>query len=97
MALLKSDPALTLLQSKAAPGEEIFAYPYCAMYYFLSATVNPTRYAALMYNFNTPSQFEEVVTVLDQRRVRYVVWNTGFGKRCENLLSRDEESAATTN
>ena len=78
VALLKSDPALSLLQSKAAPGEEIFAYPYCAMYYFLSGTVNPTRYAAIMYDFNTPSQFEEVVTVLDQRRVKYVVWNNGF-------------------
>ncbi len=81
VALLKSDPALSLLQSKATPGEEIFAYPYCAMYYFLSGTVNPTRYAAIMYDFNTPSQFQEVVTVLDQRRVKYVVWNNGFLKR----------------
>jgi hypothetical protein len=80
VALLKSDPALTLLQSKTTPGEEIFAYPYCAMYYFLSGTVNPTRYAAIMYDFNTDSQFHEVVTVLDQRRVKYVVWNKGFEK-----------------
>jgi hypothetical protein len=80
VALLKSDPALSLLQSKTSPGEEIFAYPYCAMYYFLSGTVNPTRYAAIMYDFNTPSQFQEVVTVLDQRRVKYVVWNKGFEK-----------------
>jgi hypothetical protein len=78
VALFKSDPVLTLLQSKTAPGEEIFAYPYCAMYYFVSATTNPTRYGALLYDFNTPSQFEEVVRVLEQRRVRYVVWNTGF-------------------
>jgi hypothetical protein len=78
VALLKSDHVLTLLQSKTAPGEEIFVYPYCAMYYFLSATANPTRYAALMYDFNTGSQFEEAVTVLDQRRVKYVVWNNGF-------------------
>jgi hypothetical protein len=78
VALLKSDPALSLLQSKANPGDEIFAYPYCAMYYFLSGTANPTRYAAIMYDFNTGSQFEEVVTVLDQRRIKYVVWNYGF-------------------
>jgi hypothetical protein len=78
VALLKSDPVITLLQSKAGPGEEIFAYPYCAIYYFLSATTNPTRYGALLYNFDTPSQFEEVVRVLDQRRVRYVVWNAGL-------------------
>jgi hypothetical protein len=78
VASLKSDPVLTLLQSKARAGEEIFAYPYCAMYYFLTATANPTRYGGLMYNFNTPEQFDEVITVLDERRVRYVVWNNGF-------------------
>jgi Dolichyl-phosphate-mannose-protein mannosyltransferase len=78
VALLKSDPAVALLQSRTNPGEEIFAYPYCAMYYFLSATTNPTRYAGIVYDFNTPSQFDEVVTVLDQRRVKYVVWNNGF-------------------
>ena len=83
VALFKTNPALTFLQGKADAGEEIFAYPYCAMYYFLSGTVNPTRYAALLYNFNTPSQFEEVVAVLDQRRVRYVVWNTGFEKSAQ--------------
>jgi hypothetical protein len=78
VALLRSDPVLTLLQSKTAPGEEIFVYPYSAMYYFLSSTENPTRYAALMYDFNTPSQFDEVVTVLDRHQVKYVVWNNGF-------------------
>jgi hypothetical protein len=86
VALLKSDPVITALQSKANAGEEIFAYPYCAMYYFLSATTNPTRYAALLYNFNTPSQFEEVVTVLDQRRVKYVVWNKGFEKNAKTVF-----------
>jgi hypothetical protein len=86
VALLRSDPVITVLQSKTAVGEEIFAYPYCAMYYFLSATANPTRYAALLYNFNTPSQFEEVVTVLDQRRVKYVVWNKGFEKNAKTVF-----------
>jgi hypothetical protein len=86
VALLKSDPVITMLQSKVDAGEEIFAYPYCAMYYFLSATVNPTRYAALLYNFNTPSQFEEVITVLDQRRVKYVVWNKSFQKNANTAF-----------
>jgi hypothetical protein len=86
VSLLKSDPVITVLQSKANAGEEIFAYPYCAMYYFLSATENPTRYAALLYNFNTPSQFEEVITILDQRRVKYVVWNKGFEKNAKTVF-----------
>ena len=43
------------------------------MYYFLSATTNPTRYSLLMYNYNTSSQFEEVVRALEDRKVTYVV------------------------
>jgi hypothetical protein len=78
VAVFENVPLLGLLDDKVAPGEEIYAYPYCPMYYFLSATTNPTRYGALVYNFNTPSQFEEVIRVLDQRRVRYVVWDTNF-------------------
>jgi hypothetical protein len=78
VALFKNIPALQLLDARVAPGTEIFAYPYCPMYYFLSATTNPTRYGALLYNFNTPGQFDEVVRVLEQRRVKYVLWDTHF-------------------
>jgi hypothetical protein len=34
-----------------------------------------------MYNYNTPSQFREVIDILDQRRVRYVIWDTNFGPK----------------
>jgi hypothetical protein len=73
-------PVLASLDDKVASGEEIFAYPYCPMYYSRSATTNPTRYGGLVYNFNTPtpSQFEEVIRVLEQHRVRYVLWDTNF-------------------
>ena len=78
VAVFKNLSGLTALDEKVRPGEEIFAYPYCPMYYFLSATNNPTRYGGLLYNFNTPGQFDEVVSVLEQRRVRYVLWDTHF-------------------
>jgi Dolichyl-phosphate-mannose-protein mannosyltransferase len=78
VAVFKNLPGLTALDEKVRPGEEVFAYPYCPMYYFLSATTNPTRYGGLLYNFNTPGQFDEVVSVLEQRRVRYVLWDTHF-------------------
>jgi Dolichyl-phosphate-mannose-protein mannosyltransferase len=78
VALLRDAPVLRVLDDKVAPGEEVFAYPYCPMYNFLSATTNPTRYSVLLYNYNTPSQFEEVVQVLEKRRVRYVLWDTHF-------------------
>lgn len=78
VAELRADPVLELLNSKVPSGSEIFVYPYCPMYYFLSATTNPTRYDGLVDEFNTASQFQEVIRVLDEHRVRYVVWNTSY-------------------
>jgi hypothetical protein len=78
VALFKNVSGLASLDEKVRPGEEVFAYPYCPMYYFLSGTTNPTRYGGLLYNFNTPEQFDEVVQVLERRRVKYVLWDTHF-------------------
>jgi hypothetical protein len=78
VGMFKPDQALAFLDTHVAPGTEIFSYPYCPMYYFLSGTTNPTRYSLLIYNYNTPSQFREVIRILDQHRVRYVLWDTSF-------------------
>ena len=78
VAVFKDDPVLTFLNEHLAAGEEIFAYPYCPMYYFLTSTVNPTHYSILVYQYNISSQFEEVVRTLEQHRVKYVIWDTGF-------------------
>ncbi len=76
VGLFKQDWALAFLDSHAAAGSEIFAYPTCPMYYFLSATTNPTRYSLLLYNYNTPSQFHDAIQVLDRHKVKYVIWDT---------------------
>jgi hypothetical protein len=81
VAMFGDDPAQMFVETHIASGEEMFAYPYWAMYYFLSSTTNPTRYSFLMYNYNTPSQFGDVIHVLDHRRIRYVVWNTSFEEK----------------
>ncbi len=73
-------PGLQYLENHTSRGEEIFAYPYCPRYYFLSDTTNPTPYFILTYNYNTPSQFQEVVRILEQHKVRYVVWDTNLNK-----------------
>lgn len=78
VAMFKQDPVLAFLDSHVAPGAEIFAYPYCPMYYFLSGTENPTRYSLLVYNYNSPSQFLEVIQVLNRQKVNYVLWDTKF-------------------
>jgi hypothetical protein len=76
VAMFKGDPVLTFLNTHTVPGEEIFSYPYSPIYYFLTATTNPTRYSLLLYNYNTSAQFHEVIQTLDQHKVKYVVWDT---------------------
>jgi hypothetical protein len=78
IAMFKEDAALTFVSTHTVPGEEIFSYPYSPVYYFLTATKNPTRYSILLYNYNTPAQFHEVIQTLDQHKVKYVVWDTKF-------------------
>jgi hypothetical protein len=73
-----ADQVLRFMNEHIAPGEEILVYPYCPTYYFLSATTNPTRYSFLMYSYNTPAQFQEVIDILERRRIRYVLWETTF-------------------
>lgn len=74
------DPILEFVDAHIPKGEEIFAYPYCPEYYFLSATRNPTRFSVLMYHINTDAQFHEAMRSLDERRVRYVIWGREFSR-----------------
>lgn len=78
VAMYRPDRAIAFLDEHTLRGEEIFAYPYSPIYYFLSDTTNPTRYSFLVYNYNTPSQFRELVQTLEQHRTKYVVWNKNF-------------------
>jgi 4-amino-4-deoxy-L-arabinose transferase-like glycosyltransferase len=78
IALYKDNPSLEFLEAHTVPGEEIFAYPYCPIYYFLSATSNPTRYLTLTYNYNTEGEFKDAIRTLEGHRVRFVLWDTNF-------------------
>jgi hypothetical protein len=71
------DPVLKVLDEHISPGEKLFIYPYCPTYYFLSSSMNPTRYSVL-YNGNSTSQYQEVIQVLNQQRVRNVLWDTNL-------------------
>jgi hypothetical protein len=82
------DPVLTAIDEHVQPGEEIFMYPYSPMYYFLSATTNPTRYNTFFYNFNIAGHFEfdEVIQDLDQHRVKYVLWDKSVRDKLYSLF-----------
>jgi hypothetical protein len=72
------DAVLDFLMAHTRAGDPIFVYPYAPLYYFLTATENPTRFNFMMYNFHTESQFREAVQALERSQVRYVVWDRAF-------------------
>jgi len=78
VAMYGKDKVLMALDSRVAEGEELFIYPYCPSYYFLSGTSNPTRYSFLQYNYNSRTEFDDAIAVLDRRKVRFVLWDTNF-------------------
>jgi hypothetical protein len=79
--MLRPDPVLQFVDRVIPPGEETFFYPYCPMDYFLTGTKNPTRFSILVYKYNPPEEFQEVVRVLEQHRVKYVIWDESFQDR----------------
>src|ERR1019366_1078341 len=90
--MFKDAPTLAYLDQHVAPGEEIFAYPYCPRYYFLSATTNPTPYSILVYNYNTPSQFQDVVRILEQHKVKLVLWDSNFAQATVDVFPGSTQS-----
>lgn len=70
------DYALEFLIENTKPGDPVFVYPYCPMYYFLAAVKNPTRYGILLYGYNTTDQFREAVADLERVQPRFVLWDT---------------------
>jgi Dolichyl-phosphate-mannose-protein mannosyltransferase len=82
------DPVLTAIDDHVPPGGEIFIYPYGAMYYFLSATTNPTPYAVVYYNFKIGprSVFDDVMWKLEQHKVRYVLWDSSVQDKLKILF-----------
>lgn len=87
--MYKDSPVVAYLDAHTVPGEETFAYPYCPIYYFLSATINPTRFITLTYNYNTADEFEDTIRILDQRKVRYIVWDSNFLAKTASAVFSD--------
>jgi hypothetical protein len=86
VAMLEGGEEFAALNSRLVPGEEIFVYPYCPSYYFLTKTENPTRFSILQSGYNTPADVQEVIHVLDSKRVRHVVWDAESRKRTLPLV-----------
>ncbi|MFM2449117.1 MAG: hypothetical protein RIS44_1567 [Pseudomonadota bacterium] len=62
----------TLTQIKSR-GEEVFVLPHAPMLFFLGDLRNPTRYDVLMQGNYAPGTMQEVMSILNQRQVPWVV------------------------
>jgi hypothetical protein len=80
----RRDPVLEFVSNHVKPGSEIFAYPYCPEYYFLSGASNPTPFSILMYHINTNAQFRDAVRSLEEKKVRYVIWHREFSETAKH-------------
>lgn len=56
------------------PSREIFCYPGVSHLYLLLPANNPTRYGFFVSGYSTPAQIQEVLDILEARRVRYIVY-----------------------
>jgi 4-amino-4-deoxy-L-arabinose transferase-like glycosyltransferase len=72
----KKDNCSEFLNKNTKVGDWVFVYPYYPMYYFLANVKNPTRYSILMHNINTKAQFNEAINDLEEKKVKYVLWDT---------------------
>ncbi len=52
---------------------ELFVYPFGAGFYLLTGTSNPTPFQFLHPNYSRPDQLELATTILERRRVPYVI------------------------
>jgi hypothetical protein len=86
--MYRDPPVLPFLLQHVPAGEEIFVYPYAPQYYFLSSTTNPTPYSVLVNNFDTPSQFRDAERILDQHKVKYVIWDSNFERDSTDAFPR---------
>jgi hypothetical protein len=74
----RDTPVLEFLNTHTAPNDLVFVYPYSPIYYFLTATRNPTRVDVLLYGYNTSQDFQGVIRDLGAKQVKYVVWDRSF-------------------
>jgi hypothetical protein len=72
----KPDAALEFVIRHVSAGAPMFVYPYYPMYYYLADVRMAGRYSILVYDYNTPAQFEEVMTELAREKVEFVLSDT---------------------
>ena len=59
------------LSAESSP-RDIYFYPAYPAMYLMTGTENPTPYQELLPGYSPPEQFDQVIAILDTRKIRYV-------------------------
>lgn len=82
MALLDVLDRLT----SEAPNRELFIYPWDSGLYLMTGTENPTRFQVMIPQYSDPEHMQEVVDVLEARRVPLVIRGSLWLKKNEDPI-----------
>jgi 4-amino-4-deoxy-L-arabinose transferase-like glycosyltransferase len=81
----RRDEVIEELQARVQAGQKVFVYPYEPLYYYLTATSNPTRYAFLMPGMNTAEQRSAAIHELAVDRTPVVVFQPSFTEKIPSI------------
>jgi hypothetical protein len=75
------DTVVEYVQAHVAAGQQILVYPYLPLYYYLTATANPTRYEYFQPGMHTSQQAEEMLAEIRTSRVPVVLFQPSFWEK----------------
>ena len=75
------DTVVEYVQAHVAAGQQILVYPYLPLYYYLTATANPTRYEYFQPGMHTPQQAEQMLAQIKASKVPVVLFQPSFWEK----------------
>jgi 4-amino-4-deoxy-L-arabinose transferase-like glycosyltransferase len=78
------DTVVEYVQAHIGPGETILVYPYLPLYYYLTDTYSPSRYEYFQPGMHTPEQAQKIISDLEAKRVRVVLFEPSFWEKIPN-------------
>jgi hypothetical protein len=75
-----TDNVIPYVQAQRKPEDRLFVYPYQPLYYFLTATTNPTSYDYIQPGLHSRDQIESAIRDLDKSPDSPVLFSTSFAE-----------------
>jgi hypothetical protein len=80
LAASGTDNIIPYLQLHSKPEDKLFVYPYQPLYYFLTATTNPTSFDYIQPGLHSPDQIELAIRELDRNPNAAVLFSSSFAE-----------------